>query len=128
LASLLCAVAGDLAQLTAARVLQGAGGGVMSPVALTMLFRAYPPEQRIKLSRVLILPTAIAPALGPVLGGFFVEQLNWRWGFYVNLPVGALALVYGWKFLAEHVESRAKRFDGLGFALAIPGLGLVMYA
>src|SRR5699024_6320675 len=59
---------------------------------------------------------------------FFVEQLNWRWGFYVNLPVGALALVYGWKFLAEHVESRAKRFDGLGFALAIPGLGLVMYA
>lgn len=127
-ASLLCALAGDLASLTAFRLLQGAGGGVMSPVALTMLFRAYPPEQRIRLSRVLILPTAVAPALGPVLGGLFVEQLTWRWGFYVNLPVGVLALIYGWKFLAEHVESRGKRFDGLGFALAVPGLGLVMYA
>ncbi|WP_029535362.1 MDR family MFS transporter [Saccharopolyspora spinosa] len=128
MASALCGLADDLPQLTFARVLQGAGGGVMSPVALTMLFRAYPPEQRIRLSRVLLLPTAVAPALGPVLGGFFVENLTWRWGFYVNLPVGLLALLFGVLFLTEHVESRGKRFDWLGFALAAPGLGLVMYA
>ncbi|MDA3627842.1 MDR family MFS transporter [Saccharopolyspora sp. WRP15-2] len=128
LASALCGLAGDLTQLTLARVLQGAGGGVMSPVALTMLFRAYPPEQRIRLSRVLLLPTAVAPALGPVLGGFFVENLTWRWGFYVNVPVGALALLFGALRLVEHVEAREKRFDVLGFALAAPGLGLVMYA
>ncbi|MER5391633.1 MFS transporter, partial [Saccharopolyspora sp. NPDC002686] len=111
LASALCGLAGDLTQLTLARVLQGAGGGVMSPVALTMLFRAYPPEQRIRLSRVLLLPTAVAPALGPVLGGFFVENLTWRWGFYVNVPVGALALLFGALRLVEHVEAREKRFD-----------------
>ncbi|MFI0464036.1 MDR family MFS transporter [Saccharopolyspora sp. 5N102] len=127
-ASALCGLATDLTQLTLARVLQGAGGGVMSPVALTMLFRAYPPHERIRLSRVLLLPTAVAPALGPVLGGFFVEHLTWRWGFYVNLPVGLLALLFGAWFLAEHVEAPEKRFDGLGFALAAPGLGLVMFA
>lgn len=128
LASALCGVAAELPQLVLARVLQGAGGGVMSPVALTMLFRAYPPEQRIRLSRVLLVPTAVAPALGPVLGGFFVEDLTWRWGFYVNLPVGALALVFGALLLVEHVEARQKRFDAVGLALAAPGLGLVMYA
>ncbi|GAA2820933.1 MDR family MFS transporter [Saccharopolyspora taberi] len=127
LASALCGAAQDLTQLTLARVLQGAGGGVMSPVALTMLFRAYPPEQRIRLTRVLILPTAVAPALGPVLGGLFVDHLTWRWGFYVNVPVGVLALLFGAFFLAEHVESVGRRFDVLGFALAAPGLGLLMY-
>ncbi|MBA8825273.1 EmrB/QacA subfamily drug resistance transporter [Saccharopolyspora lacisalsi] len=127
-ASALCGAAQDLTQLTLARLLQGAGGGVMSPVALTMLFRAYPAEERVRISRVLILPTAVAPALGPVLGGLFVEHLTWRWGFYVNVPVGVLALVFGAFTLAEHVESGNKRFDLLGFALAAPGLGLVMYA
>ncbi|GAA0524355.1 MDR family MFS transporter [Saccharopolyspora thermophila] len=128
LASALCGLAADLAQLTLARVLQGVGGGVMSPVALTMLFRAYPPQERIRLTRVLVLPTAVAPALGPVLGGFLVEHLTWRWGFSVNLPVGVTALLFGALLLAEHVESRGKPFDLLGFALAAPGLGLVMYA
>lgn len=127
LASALCGTAGDLTQLTLARVLQGAGGGVMSPVALTLLFRAYPPEERIRLSRVLLLPTAVAPALGPVLGGFFVEHLTWRWGFFVNVPVGAAALVFGALLLPEHVESPGKRFDLRGFALAAPGLGLLMF-
>lgn len=128
LASALCGAAQDITQLTAARVLQGAGGGVLSPVALTMLFRAYPPQERIRLSGVLVIPTAIAPALGPVLGGLFVEHLTWRWGFFVNVPVGVLALIYGAVKLTEHVESVHKRFDVLGFALAAPGLGLLMYA
>lgn len=128
LASALCGAAQDIGQLAAARVLQGAGGGVLSPVALTMLFRAYPPQERIRLSRVLVIPTAVAPALGPVLGGWFVEHLTWRWGFFVNVPFGVLALVYGVLRLTEHVESVDKRFDVLGFALAAPGLGLVMYA
>ncbi|MCA1187363.1 MULTISPECIES: DHA2 family efflux MFS transporter permease subunit [unclassified Saccharopolyspora] len=128
LASALCGAAQDLTQLTLARIVQGAGGGVLSPVALTMLFRAYPPQERIKLSRVLVIPTAVAPALGPVLGGLFVEQLTWRWGFFVNVPFGVLALVYGALRLREHVESVHKRFDLVGFALAAPGLGLLMYA
>ncbi|MFC7342283.1 DHA2 family efflux MFS transporter permease subunit [Saccharopolyspora griseoalba] len=127
LASALCGMAGDITQLTLARVLQGAGGGVMSPVVLTLLFRAYPPEERIRLSRVLLLPTAVAPALGPVLGGFFVEHLSWRWGFFVNLPVGLAALLFGALLLPEHVESPRKRFDLRGFALAAPGLGLLMF-
>lgn len=128
LASALCGLSGDLLQLTLARILQGAGGGVMSPVALTLLFRAYPPAERIRLSRVLLLPTAVAPALGPVLGGFFVEHLTWRWGFFANLPVGVAALVFGALLLSEHVEAPDKRFDLRGFALAAPGLGLVVFS
>lgn len=127
-ASLWCGLAGGLGELTAARIAQGAGAGVVSPVALTMLFRAYPPEQRLRLSRLLVLPTAVAPALGPLLGGFFVDYLDWRWGFFVNLPVGLLGLAFGARYLVEHVESATLRFDVTGFALAVPGVGAVIYA
>lgn len=127
-ASAMCGAATGLGQLTVARVLQGAGGGVVTPVALTMLFRAYPPEERMRLTRLLILPTAVAPALGPVLGGFFVDQLSWRWGFYVNVPIGVAALLFGALCLVEHVESPGRSFDLLGFALSVPALGLLMFA
>lgn len=127
-ASMWCGLAGGLTELVLARVAQGAAAGVVSPVALTMLFRAYPAEERVRLSRVLVLPTAVAPALGPLLGGVFVEYLTWRWGFFVNLPVGIAALIFGAIHLSEHVETADKRFDVVGFALAAPGVGALVYA
>lgn len=127
-ASALCGLAQSLEQLVAFRVLQGVGGGMLTPVGTAMLFRAFPPAERAKASRVLIIPTVMAPALGPVIGGFLVDNLTWRWIFYVNVPVGIAAFVFGSLFLHEHREPRAGGFDLPGFVFAGAGLALVLYA
>jgi EmrB/QacA subfamily drug resistance transporter len=110
------------------RFLQGAGGGALAPVGTAMLYRTFPPAQRVQISSVLIIPTVIAPATGPVLGGLLVDQLSWRWVFYVNVPIGIAAFLFGLVFLQEHREPTAGRFDLPGFLLAGIGLALVLYA
>lgn len=127
-ASALCGLAQSLNQLIAFRVLQGAGGGLLTPVGMAMLYRAFPPEERVRVSRILMFALIIGPASGPVLGGLLIEQLSWRWAFYVNIPVGLTALAFGFLFLHEHREPAAGRFDLPGFLLAGSGLGLLMYA
>jgi EmrB/QacA subfamily drug resistance transporter len=126
-ASALCGLAGSLDELVAFRVLQGAGGGLMTPVGLTMLFRAFPPAERVRASAILVIPTALAPAVGPVIGGLFVTDVSWRWVFYVNVPVGVFALAFGALFLADQAHPPAGRFDVPGFVTASLGLGLLMY-
>jgi EmrB/QacA subfamily drug resistance transporter len=126
-ASALCGLAGSLSELVAFRVLQGIGGGLMTPVGLTMLFRAFPQSERVRASSVLVIPTALAPAVGPVIGGLFVTDVSWRWVFYVNVPVGIFALVFGALFLADQEHPAAGRFDVPGFLTSGLGLGLLMY-
>ena len=128
IASALCGQAQSLGELVAFRVLQGVGGGMLVPIGTAMLFRAFPPIERAKASTVLFVPTVLAPALGPVLGGWLVTDVSWRWIFYVNLPVGVLAFTIGFLFLREEREGIAKRFDLPGFALSGAGLALVLYA
>jgi EmrB/QacA subfamily drug resistance transporter len=127
-ASMLCGVATSLSQLVAFRVLQGVGGGMLTPVGTAMLFRAFPPEERARASRILIVPTVTAPALGPVVGGLLVDELSWRWIFFVNLPIGIAAFAFGALYLTEHREPSAGRFDVPGFVLSGAGLALVLYA
>jgi EmrB/QacA subfamily drug resistance transporter len=127
-ASALCGFARSLDQLVAFRVLQGVGGGLLTPVGMAMLFRTFPPQERVRASRILIIPTALAPATGPVLGGLLVTDLSWRWAFYVNLPIGIAGFVFGALFLHEHRQGDAGRFDVAGFLLAGTGLGALMYA
>ncbi|MHB1535876.1 MAG: MDR family MFS transporter [Acidimicrobiales bacterium] len=126
-ASALCGVATSLGQLVVFRVLQGAGGGMMAPVGLAMLFRTFPPAERVRASSILTVPTALAPALGPVLGGVLVTDLSWRWVFYVNVPIGVAALAFGVAFLEDRRQESPGRFDVAGFGLAGIGLGLLMY-
>ena len=126
-ASALCGLAGSLDELVAFRVLQGVGGGLMTPVGLTMLFRAFPQQERVRASAILIVPTALAPAVGPIIGGLLVTDVSWRWVFYVNVPVGVFALVFGALFLADQDHPAAGRFDAAGFATSSLGLGLLMY-
>jgi len=95
---------------------------------MAMLFRTFSPEERPKISRFIVLPIAVAPAVGPIIGGFFVDQMSWRWAFYINLPFGIVALLFGLLFLAEHVEKSAGRFDSLGFILSAPGFAMLIYA
>src|ERR1700730_5523223 len=91
-ASALCGVASNLGELVVFRVLQGAGGGLLAPVGMAMLFRVFPPAERIRASSILTVPTTFAPALGPIVGGILVTELSWRWIFFVNVPLGLLAL------------------------------------
>ena len=127
IASALCGLASSLGELVAFRILQGAGGGMLAPVGMAMLLRAFPPGERIRASAILTVPTAFAPALGPVLGGLLVTELSWRWVFYVNVPIGAAAIAFGALFLRPVTESRPGRFDVPGFLLSGIGLGLLMY-
>jgi EmrB/QacA subfamily drug resistance transporter len=126
-ASALCGVAGSATELEIFRVLQGVGGGMMAPVGLAMLFRAFPPAERIRASSILIVPTTFAPALGPIIGGVLVTELSWRWIFFVNVPLGVLALAFGLLFLERGDGLEPGPFDVVGFLLAGAGLGLLMY-
>jgi EmrB/QacA subfamily drug resistance transporter len=127
LGSVLCGLAHDMTQLVLARVFQGAGGGMMAPVGMAMLFRVFPPAERVRAASILTIPTTMAPALGPVLGGLLVTSLSWRWVFFVNLPLGIAAIVFGGLFLERMATSDAGRFDLPGFVLGGAGLGLLMY-
>jgi len=127
-ASALCGQSRNLVELIAARALQGTGGGMLTPVAMAMLWRAYPPAQRARLARILILPILVAPAAAPVVGGLLVEKLSWRWVFYVNVPFGVAAIIFSALYLNEHREPARGRFDLAGFLLAGGGLSLLLYA
>ena len=97
---------------------------MLVPVGTAMLFRAFPPIERAKASTVLIIPTVLAPALGPIIGGWLVTDVSWRWIFYVNLPVGIFGFIVGFLFLKEHREPTAGRFDVAGFVLSGTALAL----
>ena len=127
-ASALCGLASSLGELVAFRILQGAGGGMLAPVGMAMLFRAFPPEERIRASAILTVPTTLAPALGPVLGGLLVtepvvalgvlrQRAHRGGGHRVRRPVPAPA----------SPRRRPGRFDLPGFLLSGIGLGLLMY-
>ncbi|MFE1403315.1 DHA2 family efflux MFS transporter permease subunit [Streptomyces sp. NPDC058770] len=127
-ASALCGLAWNLPVLVVARAVQGLAGGLLTPVGMTLLFRAFTPPERAGLAKVLIVPTALMPALGPPLGGLLTEHLSWHWLFFVNVPVGVAAVLLGAAGLREHVEGTAGPFDRAGFWLATPALGLLTYA
>jgi EmrB/QacA subfamily drug resistance transporter len=127
IASALCGVSGDLGELVAFRILQGAGGAIMTPVGLAMLFRVYPPAERVRIASVLAVFTALAPALGPVLGGLFTTYLSWRLVFFVNVPAGVAMVVFGAVALADHTPAHPGRLDVTGLVLSGLGLGATMY-
>jgi len=126
--SVLCGFAQTIGQLVAFRVVQGIGGGMLTPIGIAMLFRAFPPIERARASTIVMIPTLVAPALGPVIGGLLTETLGWRWIFFVNIPFGIAAMVFGLRFLREHREPTAGPFDIPGFVLSGFGLAAILYA
>ena len=100
LASALCGLAWDLPTLIIARILQGLGGGAMVPIAQTIMLESFPRAKRGAAMAIFAQGVVVAPILGPTLGGWITDSYSWRWIFYINLPVGILALVAG-KWLVE---------------------------
>jgi EmrB/QacA subfamily drug resistance transporter len=127
LGSVMCGLAHSLSELVIFRVVQGAGGGMLAPVGMAMLFRAFPPTERVRAASILTVGTTLAPAIGPVLGGLLVTDLSWRWVFFVNLPIGIAAVTFGVLCLERSQPQVAGVFDIPGFALGGAGLGLLMY-
>jgi EmrB/QacA subfamily drug resistance transporter len=125
--SVLCGLAQNLSELILFRVIQGAGGGMLAPVGMAMLFRVFPPSERVRASSILTVGTTLAPAIGPVLGGLLVTDLTWRWVFFVNLPIGIAAVLFGCLCLERSKPEDAGVFDIPGFILGGAGLGLLMY-
>lgn len=128
LASLISGFAQSLPQLVLFRILQGVGGGMLTPVGMAMLYRTFPPQERIGVGRILMFATILGPALGPIIGGVILENWPWPWIFFVKVPVGLAALIFGLLFLEEQREDDAGGFDFAGFLLGGLGFAAVMYA
>ena len=126
--SLLCGLSHNLSELVLWRALQGLGGGLLTPVAMTLLYHAFPPQERLAANRLLVIPTALGPTLGPLLGGVLTDHLDWRWVFYINLPIGLAALTFSWIYLPIDQPTTSRRVDLAGVALSVAGLGTAMYA
>ncbi len=125
--SALCGLAWSANALIAFRVLQGVGGGMLTPVGTTMVVRAFPREERAKGSAIIGVPAVLAPVLGPLIGGFLVDGAGWRWIFFVNLPIGLFGLAFAAIVLREQREAHPGRFDVPGFVLAAVSLVSVLY-
>jgi EmrB/QacA subfamily drug resistance transporter len=126
-ASLLCGQANSIEQLIGFRLLQGVGGGMLTPVGTTLLFRAFPPEQRARASTILTIPTVLAPASGPVLGGLLTDGPGWRWVFWVNLPIAVIAFVIAAVGLRPDKPTEHRKFDLVGFLLSIIGFPSLVF-
>jgi DHA2 family multidrug resistance protein len=101
IASFGCGIADSLGFILVARAIQGAGGGALQPLALAILIESFPPAKRGQALALYALGVVVAPILGPVLGGYLTDTISWRWAFYINIPVGILALLMQGKFLED---------------------------
>lgn len=128
LGSLLCVFANSIETLIAFRIVQGIGAGMLTPVGLAIAFRAFPPAERAQAAALVAIPTAVAPASGPVLGGYLVEYQSWHWIFLINIPVGIMALLIAGIFLREEKQANPGRLDIPGFLLSSAGLALLLYS
>ena len=126
-ASVLCGMSQSLDQLVVFRILQGIGAGVMGPLGAALLYRAYPQHERAKAATAVISVAVIAPAIGPVLGGFIVQNLSWRWIFFVNIPIGLFSFIVGWLVIRDFQSETRQRFDLAGFLLAGVGLAATLF-
>src|SRR3979411_2423686 len=124
--SLLCGLAWNNTSLVAFRVIQGLGGGMMSPLGMTMLFQVVPPHRRNTIMGFFGLPLMLAPVLGPTLGGYLVEYVDWRVIFTLNVPVGLLGIFLGFTFLRESETVPGLKFDLRGFALSAIGFSALL--
>ncbi|HET6448511.1 MAG TPA: DHA2 family efflux MFS transporter permease subunit [Conexibacter sp.] len=125
--SALSGMAWSAHSLIAFRVLQGLGGGMIMPAGMTILTQAAGPERVGRVMSVIGAPMLLGPILGPVLGGWLVDDVGWRWIFYVNVPIGALALVLAFRILKPDRPQPSHRLDVLGLLLLSPGLALLVY-
>lgn len=122
LGSLACALAQQLQQLVAARVLQGIGGAMLLPVGRLAVMRSVSREQFLRAMSFIAIPALVGPLLGPTLGGWLVEVASWHWVFLINLPIGAAGFVAAMRIMPDHRAQRRTRFDLAGYLILAFGM------
>jgi len=125
--SALCGVASSTTELVVFRVLQGIGGGMILPVGQLMMAEAAGPARMGRVMSVVAVPAMLAPILGPTLGGLILDNASWRWIFYVNLPIGILAVIAALRVLPRVARQPADPLDVRGLVLMATGLPLLTY-
>src|SRR5216684_2092060 len=124
--SALCGAAASLGMLIIARILQGAGGGALQPIAQSVLLESFPPEKRGSAMAIYGMGIVVAPIIGPTLGGWITDNYSWRWIFYINLPIGLIATFMANTFVEDPPylkNQKPGRIDYTGFSLMALGLG-----
>ncbi len=128
--SLLCALSPSESWLIVFRVLQGIGAGAIFPLGQSIAFGAFPPEKRAAATPIIGMPILLAPAFGPTIGGLLIDNFGWQYMFYINVPVGiiAVALIY-WLIPADAPQTERKSsFDYIGITLSMLGVVSIIYA
>lgn len=127
-ASVLCGLAATLEQMVLFRILQGVSGAFLTPLAQTVLLDSTPPEKHGRAMAMFGMGVVLGPVLGPITGGWLTDNLDWRWVFYVNVPIGLIAITGLWLLLPD-VKRPLRRFDITGFtllAVALASLQLML--
>jgi EmrB/QacA subfamily drug resistance transporter len=128
LGSVLAGAAWSTESLIVCRVLQGLGAGLILPVGQTILAQAAGPQRMGRVMSLVGVPMLLGPILGNVIGGAIVDQVSWHWIFYINVPVGVLAVVAAHRLLPEARPQLGQQLDLRGLALLSPGIALFLYA
>lgn len=118
--SFCCGAANSLAVILIARAVQGAGGGALQPLSQAILLESFPPHQRGQAMALFGLGVVVAPVLGPTVGGWLTESYSWRWSFYINIPIGIIAIFMIMRYVQDPIyirEAKPGRFDAIGFGL-----------
>ncbi|EMD83432.1 MDR family MFS transporter [Pacificimonas flava] len=121
IASMLCGIATSLTEMVVFRALQGVAGAFISPLSQSVMLNINPRERHGKAMSIWGMGVMVAPIIGPVLGGYLTEEVNWRWVFFVNVPIGGLCLFLLFALLPKDRQPE-RRFDKLGFGLLALGL------
>ncbi len=124
--SFMCGAATSLALILIARTIQGAGGGALQPLSQAILLESFPPDKRGLAMAVFALGVVVAPVLGPTLGGWLTETYSWRWAFYINIPIGILAVFMIMRRVEDPPyikQAKPGRIDGIGLGLLALWLG-----
>ncbi len=127
LGSLACGLSPTLPMMVAARFVQGIGGAMMMPVGRLVLLRSVAKRDMVSAMSWLIMPALVGPIVGPPVGGLIVTYLDWRWIFWLNLPIGLAGFLLVGRFIADIREPASHRFDGRGFILSAVALGCLLF-
>ncbi|MER8446029.1 DHA2 family efflux MFS transporter permease subunit [Mesorhizobium sp. M1066] len=127
LASLACGLSQTLTQFVAARVVQGLGSALMTPVGRILVLRNASKSELLNATALITWPALFAPVVGPVLGGFITTYLSWHWNFFINIPLGVIGLALVARFIPGDREADPKPLDWPGFFLTSAGLALLLY-
>jgi EmrB/QacA subfamily drug resistance transporter len=125
--SALCGLAESSTSLILFRVLQGIGGGMIMPVAQMIMAEVAGPKRMGRVMGIVVMPAMLAPILGPVVGGLILENLHWSWIFFVNVPIGIVAGILGWRLLPESNLGEAGKLDVVGLAMLATSMPLIVY-